>query len=259
MWRRVCAHSTLYISFVKFSRISGLLGCSVLAGILVIACAAGGDGDGTDGADADTGGSTTGGSTTGGTAPTSTGTSTPAPPTGTSDASTTADGGPDSGAGDGGSGDGGSTTNPGACSQTGACPASVVDIGAVSGDKNADVVTKVGSGSGFFRIRVTENDATLLSRKPVNSRYTLTSPAGANYDLVFSYDASDNDIAHTNCTHTGETTGTQQIKVQSLSWPDSQGIGGHDDSSNVTVEVRFTSGTCNAGDQWQLVIEGNKQ
>ena len=54
-------------------------------------------------------------------------------------------------------------------------------------------------------------------------------------------------------------TATSNQASAGLSWEDTTGFGGHDDSTNVMVEIRHVSGPCGAGREWQLQVEGNAQ
>jgi hypothetical protein len=173
---------------------------------------------------------------------------------GSRDASSMADGGGSNG--DGGAPPVGSTDK---CAQTGSCPGSVVPIGRISGDTDSASITKAGSGSGFFSVYVTEDDSGFLSARPLNTRYTLKSPVGANYELRLYYDPSNSSVTAMSCApKEAATSSASTTKVLSVSWEDTQGLGGIDNDSNVTIEVRFVSGTCVPGEQWQLLVEGNK-
>jgi len=216
------------------------LGLVVAATSIAAACAQADDGD-VMAADAgqqvqsDAGG---GGSTT----------AAPANPTGETDG----------GAGDAGA-DAGATTS--LCAHTGTCPLNLRDIGAVDGDLPGGQLTATGTRSEWLTFRLREGSASIFSAD-LSALITLTSPAGSSWDMRVYYDHANNQAASFECTNPdGQTSGSGTQKSLPIGWPDTQGIGGNDDSSNVTIEVRHTSGTCNPGgaDTWSLLVEGNKQ
>lgn len=165
------------------------------------------------------------------------------------DAGTTDGGGSDAGAGDGG-GDGGTTAG---CGAPNTCLAAT-SLGNLSGDTGAGTLTRQGSSSEWFTVRITEDDSGTFG-SPLKARLTLSSPAGTNYDLYVYVPDSDT-RACTTPTHTG--VGSSADDVVNLDFGE-QGLfaNGSDDSRTVSVEVRHSSGPCDAAHKWTLTLRGN--
>lgn len=165
-------------------------------------------------------------------------------------------GGTDAGTGDAGTGDPG--TGPANCVAPNVCASSsngAVHLGSVSGDKGADTVTTKGYTSKWFTVRVTEDDSGLIGAE-LWMTATLFSPPGTNFDLYVYVPSSDS----RECSNvTGKSTNTTNTDKVAVRFGESGAFSnGKDDDRTVTVEVRHVSGTCSAGDEWALLIEGNK-
>jgi hypothetical protein len=189
-----------------------------------------------------------------------------------SDGAATGDGGgasTDASVGDGGARtDGGATADagppdaglPDLCAATAGCAAGA-SIGSVSGDTGSDFLQRTGTASTWLLVRVKEDDDSWFSRPPVRARFTLTHNVNTRFDL-FLYKAGNNGGSTRNCssvTAAGSRGATSNLATASLSWEDTTGIGGEDNSANVMVEIRHVSGPCGAGREWQLQVEGNAQ
>ncbi|MBL8610227.1 MAG: hypothetical protein JNL38_23020 [Myxococcales bacterium] len=158
-------------------------------------------------------------------------------------------GGGDAGAGDGG-GDGGTTAG---CGAPNTC-LGATSLGNLSGDTGAGTLTRQGTSSEWFTVRITEDDSGTFG-SPLKARLTLSSPAGTNYDLYVYVPDSDT-RACTTPTHTG--IGSSADDVVNLDFGE-QGLfaNGSDDSRTVSVEVRHSSGPCDAAHKWTLTLRGN--
>jgi hypothetical protein len=146
------------------------------------------------------------------------------------------------------------------CAATAGCAAGA-SIGSVSGDTGSDFLQRTGTASTWLLVRVKEDDSSLFSRPPIRARFTLIHNVNTRFDL-FLYKAGNNGGSTRNCssvTTAGSRGATSNLASASLSWEDTTGIGGNDDSANVMVEIRHVSGACGAGREWQLQIEGNAQ
>ena len=165
--------------------------------------------------------------------------------TGDPDAGTKADAAPD-----GGGNDGGTTAT---CASPNTCPAAT-DLGSVSGDTGADTKTFQGSGSQWFKVRVTENDSNLFGVE-LQMRAELQSPAGTNFDL-FVYRAGGGSGQECSAVTTSSTS-TGGFDSASTSWGEGTLSNGSNDDRTVTVEVRHVSGTCAAASKWTLTVRGD--
>jgi hypothetical protein len=168
------------------------------------------------------------------------------------DASTTADAGtqPDAGADAGGGGGGGTVS----CASPNTC-AAAVDLGAVSGDTGADTQSAQGTGSQWFKIRVTEDDSGVFAW-PLNLRADLSAPSGANFD-VYLYVASN--VGNQECSAvSASSTNPTTFDTANVEFGESGTFSnGSQDDRTVTVEVRWVSGTCAPGAKWSLTVRGN--
>lgn len=121
-------------------------------------------------------------------------------------------------------------------------------------------LTVEGSTSEWLSIRLTEQDSSWFWPVDLKAKFTLLSPPGVDFDL-FVYQADTLQTGDLKCwgpSSQSSTTGTDEASV---SWTDQQPLGGQDDSRNVTVEVRRSSGTCDPNDpskKWSLTIVGNR-
>jgi hypothetical protein len=169
------------------------------------------------------------------------------------DASSPDDGGAgvDAGKPDGGS-DAGTVT--GTCASPNVC-AGATDLGSMSGDTGADVKSVQGSGSQWLKVRVTEDDSGIFGvRMLFNAE--LTSPPGTNFDL-FVYIPGDTSSLECSAV-TRSSTSASGVDTLAAEWGEGSGFAnGSDDDRNVTVEVRWVSGTCAPGSKWALTLRGN--
>ncbi len=141
-----------------------------------------------------------------------------------------------------------------ACPSGATCTGATV-LGSVSGDTANQKLTASGHQSAWFRVRVTENfdDITGLTLR-VGAK--LTSPTGgADYD-VFLYVSTGQDVLECSTT-SGSTTSTGTVNNVHAEWGEGLFANGADDDRDVSIEVRPVSGTCTAGQPWQLEVEGN--
>src|SRR4051812_40408965 len=149
----------------------------------------------------------------------------------------------------GGGGGGASAT----CQSSDACTTAIT-LGTISGDTGNQTLTAQGSRAAWFRIRVTENEAT-IDGVPMHVLARLTPPAGESFDVRV-YVNSDTDILE--CTNTsGVATTSGTVKQVRASWGEDVVTNAADDSRDVSIEVRPLSSTCAPAAKWQLVIEGN--
>ena len=170
------------------------------------------------------------------------------PDSGTGDAK--ADAGPDTGkpldGGDGGAKDGGDAGDGGVtCNATNSC-SSATSIGTVSGDKGADIVTKTGYLSAWYKIDVTEDDSSWFTAQDLSAQFALGSPVGSNYDL-YVYDG-----CNTLMNQSTNLTGTDSV---STTWLDQRPA--HDDTKTLYVYVKYVGGDCKATSPWSLQVRGN--
>jgi hypothetical protein len=141
------------------------------------------------------------------------------------------------------------------------CPADVKDLGVLSGDTDTAPLELTGHGSALLRLRITE-DAQGLAGRDLRTRFSILSPAAAHYGLVAYHDADNGDVDATECSIQSFEShaplgGSPGEEVMMVNMPDRRGLFGHDDSTNVTIEIRFLGGSCVASDTWTLRITGN--
>ena len=161
------------------------------------------------------------------------------------------DAGKDAGTDAGGGGGGGGGA---ACASPNVC-VGATDLGTVSGDTGADVKTAQGSGSQWFKVRVTENDSTILALS-LQAKAELTSPPGTNFDLHV-YVAGSSSGQECSAV-TKSSTNPSSPDSASVEFGESGTLSnGSDDSRTVTVEVRWVSGTCAPAAKWSLTVRGN--
>ena len=155
------------------------------------------------------------------------------------------------GTGTGGSGTGG--TGGTSCTATNAC-ASATDLGVVSGDSNADTKQKSGSGSTWLKVRVTEDNSSILGQS-LTLQVTLDVPTGSDYDLyAYLNTTSDTSPCGTSPAKKSDAGGIGSNEQLKLDWGDGIVGSGSDDSRTVVIEIRHKGGTC---EQWSLIAAGN--
>jgi hypothetical protein len=154
--------------------------------------------------------------------------------------------------GDGG--DGGDADGAAGCAPTNTCQ-TAEDLGSISGDTGSQTVTSTGFASKWETIKVTEDNHALLGQK-LKISVTLTSPAGANFDLFLHLSSSPTDQA---CgpNPQAQSVHTSGDDTASLSWGEGTISNGNDDSRNVAIEVRYVSGVCDPNSTWTLTLQGN--
>ncbi|MBI3205362.1 MAG: hypothetical protein HYZ29_27735 [Myxococcales bacterium] len=217
------------------------LGLSV-AVLLVIPTACGSDdGGGASGTGgASSGGASSGGASSGGASSGGTGGA------GTGGAGT-------GGAGTGGAGTGGST---GSCTATNGC-SSPADLGTVSGDSGSASASQKASGTRFFRVRVTEDDNSVLGAK-LKLAASLAVPSGTDYDLyAYLNTTSDSMPSCSSPSKSSAAGGVGANEQLGLSWGEGSIANGNDDGRWVVVEVRHKAGPCGTGSQYTLTVTGN--
>ena len=150
--------------------------------------------------------------------------------------------------GDAGGGGGVSCASPNTC-------VGATDLGSISGDTGADTKTGQGSGSQWFKVRVTENDNGVFA-VPLIAKAELTSPPGTNFD-VYLYVAGS--LSGQECSAvSASSTSTSNFDSAKVEFGESGTFSnGSDDSRTVTVEVRWVSGTCSPTAKWSLTVRGD--
>lgn len=123
--------------------------------------------------------------------------------------------------------------------------AAATDLGSISGDAGAATVSRGAAGERWFRIRLTEDDSN-VGGVYLSASFTLTVPAGVDYDLFVHCAACGGSPA------ASSTAGTGQVDQAFVRWDDDFG---EDDSGDVFVQVRYVSGA--SPNNWTLQIVGN--
>ena len=158
-----------------------------------------------------------------------------------------ADAGADAGGGGGGGGGGAACASPNVC--TGA-----TDLGSVSGDTGSGVKTAQGSGSQWFKIRVTEDDSNVFGLSLL-AKAELTSPPGTNFDLFLYLPGGSSGQECSAVAQSSTNTGADTAKLE---WGETGTLSnGSNDDRTMTVEVRWVSGTCSPSAKWSLTVRGN--
>ena len=159
------------------------------------------------------------------------------------------DAGTDAGADAGGGGGGGGGV---ACASPNVCTGAT-DLGSVSGDTGADVKTAQGSGSQWFKVRVTENDSSVFGLSLL-AKAELTSPPGTNFDLFLYLPGGS---SGQECSAVSKSSTNAGADSASLEWGEGSISNGSNDDRTLTVEVRWVSGTCSPSAKWSLTVRGN--
>ena len=157
------------------------------------------------------------------------------------------DAGADAGGGGGGGGGGGA-----ACASPNVCTGAT-DLGSVSGDTGADVKTAQGSGSQWFKVRVTEDDSSVFGLSLL-AKAELTSPPGTNFDLFLYLPGGGSGQECSAVSQSSTSTGADTAKLE---WGEGTISNGSNDDRTVTVEVRWVSGTCSPSAKWSLTVRGD--
>lgn len=169
--------------------------------------------------------------------------------TGAADAGTKADAAPDAG---GTGGPVGGTGGP-ACASPNTC-AGGTDLGTISGDTGSGVKTAQGSGSQWLKIRLTEDDSDVFGLSML-VKAELVSPPGTNFDVHVYVGGSSSAVECSSIKASGTSTGTSD--TAKAEWGEGTLSNGSSDDRNVTVEVRWVSGTCSPTAKWSLTVRGN--
>jgi hypothetical protein len=162
----------------------------------------------------------------------------------------------DGAAGDGGLGEGG-TGDAGpdpACATPNACPAAR-NIGSVSGDTGADVLTAKGTTSEWISFGVREDSSSIFG-KQLKVKASLAPPTGTNYDVHLYVDHAAPNVECNTVTIEAKNPAGQIDEVVD-NWGDGTLGSGGDDGRTVSIYVDNVSGPCGAGHEWTLTITGN--
>ena len=139
-----------------------------------------------------------------------------------------------------------------ACASLNVCTGAT-DLGSVSGDTGADVKTAQGSGSQWFKVRVTENDSSVFGLSLL-AKAELTSPPGTNFDLFLYLPGGGSGQECSVVSKSSTSTGADSA---SLEWGEGSISNGINDDRTLTVEVRWVSGTCSPSAKWSLTVRGD--
>jgi hypothetical protein len=156
------------------------------------------------------------------------------------------------------SADGAAATSQAIACDTGATCTAAQVLGAVSGDTADAGLEASGTTSAWIHVRVTEDNSD-WSGHPVHLRASLTSPAGAEFELHAYLDTSRNVDAGLDCRdEVGAAVATASGSSLDIAWgdPPDASANGVDDGRTVALEVRHISGDCNAGASWHLAMHG---
>jgi hypothetical protein len=137
------------------------------------------------------------------------------------------------------------------------CSGAAQDLGSISGDTGKPTVTASGSDGGFVRVRITEDDSSLLSSVDLSARIDLMTPGGEDFDLYVYRGPLKADGGGVECTtvHASSTkAGDDSVKE---SWSDNRPIGGSDDARVLSIEVRPKSLSCDPALRWTLLVSGH--
>lgn len=113
--------------------------------------------------------------------------------------------------------------------------------------------TAQGSGSQWFKVRVSEDDSDVFGVSLL-MKAELTSPPGTNFD-VFLYLAGG--TSGQSCSGVSQSSTSTGPDTAKLEWGEGTISNGSDDDRTVTVEVRWVSGTCSPTAKWSLTVRGN--
>ncbi len=169
---------------------------------------------------------------------------------------TGASGGSGGTGGAGGAGGSGGTGGGTTCTATTTC-ATAADLGTVSGDSGAGSAQSKGTGSKFFKVRVTEDNNSVVGQA-LSLQVSLDVPSTADYDL-YAYLNTTSDVmpcgsAPVKSAQAGGIGVNEQLK---LSWGEGTIANGNDDGRWVVIEVRHKAGPCGTTAEWQLIVAGN--
>jgi hypothetical protein len=133
-----------------------------------------------------------------------------------------------------------------ACEATTTCTTPVM-LGTVVGDGGGDSISHRGAGNAFVAVYVKEDDGSPF-RIPLKVRAVLTSPAGANFDVLM-YAEQDS------CGTITDASYTEFSDTVTTTWDEA--FLSADDSRTVLFEIKHVSGDCSEAFPWTLEVQGN--
>lgn len=137
------------------------------------------------------------------------------------------------------------------------CEGAAQDLGSISGDSGKPTVTATGSDGGFVRVRVTEDDSSLLSSVDLSARIDLMTPGGEDFDLYVYRGPLKADGGGVECATVHASSAKAGDDSVKESWNDNRPIGGSDDTRVLSIEVRPKSLTCDPALSWTLLVSGH--
>jgi hypothetical protein len=142
---------------------------------------------------------------------------------------------------------------------TGDCPnlatcQGATGLGLVSGDQGSQMLETSGSEPTWITFRVVETDDSLIGAA-LSFTATLTSPAGANFDLYVYRGIEGGNTGCNGIMQQSTNAGAQDVVA--MSWGEGLVPNGLDDSAWVAVEIRAKNDMCAPPQQWTLVVRGN--
>ncbi len=140
------------------------------------------------------------------------------------------------------------------CTTSATCAAPTTTLPGMGGDEEGEgSVSESGFQAAWFSVRLTETDSG-LGGDPMSIYATLTSPAGASFDLFVYVDTNNDDIDCT--TPTGTVTTSGSTETSNIEWGETGPFANDsDDSRTVSIEIRPKTGdTCASSATWSLSI-----
>lgn len=153
-------------------------------------------------------------------------------------------------------GTGGSGGSTGSCTANNGC-LSAASIGSITGDNGPTSLQKTGFGSTFLKLRVTENNESVIGEK-LEIDVSLKSPQGSDFDFKL-YVNKGSDVSPCGMNpeamaQNGGVGGTDKVFV---SWGEGSVANGSDDDRDVIIEILHKSGPCDSSAQWTLTVVGD--
>jgi hypothetical protein len=140
------------------------------------------------------------------------------------------------------------------CTTSATC-ATATALPAMGGDEDGGGSTsQSGYQAAWFSVRLSETDSGAFG-DPMSISTTLTSPAGASFDLFVYVDTGNDDVDCT--TPTGTVTTSGSTETSNIEWGETGTFANDsDDSRTVSIEVRPKTGdSCSSAATWSLSIE----
>ncbi len=135
-------------------------------------------------------------------------------------------------------------------------------LGAVDGDRDAQLITATGTGSEWLAVTLSDNGGLMPvenSDKTIKARLMLSSSAGTNYDMFVYRDggggASEPPRDCSSNRQAAESTGNTDLI--DVGWSDDRNAIVNEEAGDtkiVSIEIRHASGPCA---EWSLNIQGN--